>query len=236
MHKYLLSVLILTITIPALCQEKNLAKINLGSLVVKNFAFQYERALGNKTSLALGIRFQSYGKIPFQEKIRNEVNDPDIQVQNIQEGNFAITPEFRYYFGQRALKGFYVAPYARIANYRMEAPVNYNSLLSQKTAYFKGNISSVSGGILFGNQFHLGKRITLDLWLIGGHFGSSNGNLKFTASLTPQEQEDIKQTLSNTDIPLFDIQYDINSNGGTITSKGAWIGFRGLALNLGIRF
>jgi hypothetical protein len=211
-------------------------KLNLNSLVVKNFALQYEQAVGRKTSLALGVRVQPYGTVPFQDRIKDEVNDPDIQVQNIQLGNFAITPEFRYYFGRHGMKGFYVAPYARYASYKMEAPVNYNSLLTQKTAFFKGDISSFSGGLLFGNQFQIGKHIIVDLWIIGGHFGSSNGSLRFTASLTPQEQDDIRQTLANTDIPLFDISYDINSNGGTITSKGAWIGFRGLAVNLGLRF
>jgi hypothetical protein len=164
------------------------------------------------------------------------VNDPDIQVQNIQIGNFALTPEFRYYFGKQALKGLYIAPYLRYANFKMQAPVNYTSLLTQKTANFTGNISSFSGGLLIGDQFRLSKRLILDFWIIGGHFGGSNGNLSFTASLTPQEQQDIRQTLSNTKIPLFHIQYDINSNGGTITSKGAWIGFRGIAFNLGYRF
>jgi len=220
----------------ATASYSNVVKINLGSLAVKNFALQGERAVGKKISIALGIRLQPYGDLPFQQNVKDNINDPDIQVANIQIGNFAITPEFRYYFGKHALKGFYVAPYARYASFQMEAPVNYNSLLVQKTAYFKGHINSLSGGLLLGSQFNLGKRLVLDLWIIGGHFGSSNGNLRFAASLTPQEQDDIRQTLSEADIPLFNITYDINSNGGSIRSKGAWVGFRGLALNLGFRF
>ena len=214
---------------------RNVVKINLGALVVKNFALQAERSIGRKTSVALGFRVQPYGTLPFQQNVKDMVDDPDIRVDDIKLGNIAITPEFRYYFKQ-ALKGFYIAPYLRYANYDMEAPVNYTSTLIQKTAFFKGNISSFSAGVLLGSQFNLGSRFTLDFWILGGHFGTSSGDLRFTASLTPQEQEDIRQTLSQADIPLFNIEYDINSNGGTITSKGAWLGFRGLALNLGVRF
>jgi hypothetical protein len=60
--------------------------------------------------------------------------------------------------------------------------------------------------------------------------------LNFTASLTPAEQADLRSTLDNIDIPFFKIEHDINSNGGRITSKGAWAGFRGFAINLGWRF
>lgn len=76
----------------------------------------------------------------------------------------------------------------------------------------------------------------LDWWILGGHFGSSNGNLKFTAALSPSDQADLKSTLDDLDLPLFKIKYEINDKGGTISSKGAWAGFRGFGLNLGYRF
>jgi hypothetical protein len=213
----------------------NVVKINIGSLIVKNFSLQYERAVGAKTSLALGVRFQPYGNIPFQSKIEDWVNDPDIQVGQIRTGNFALTPEFRYYFKQ-SLKGLYLAPYARYASYKMEAPVNYTGLTGSKTAFFKGDIYSFSGGLLFGSQFHLGDHLILDWYIIGAHIGGSSGELNFTASLTPVEQADLRSTLDNVDIPFFQIEHEINSNGGRITSKGAWAGFRGFAINLGWRF
>jgi hypothetical protein len=215
----------------------NIIKVNLGSLAVKNFAFQYERYLGKKTSLALGIRFQPYGNIPFQSWIKDQVNDPDVQVGQMQLGNFALTPEFRYYF-RESMRGFYIAPYARYASYKMETPVVYHGSGITNTANFKGDIQSISGGLLLGSQYRLGKHFTLDWWIIGAHIGSSNGELNFTASppLTATEQADLRSTLDEVDIPFFSIEHNINANGGTITSKGAWAGFRGFALNLGFRF
>ena len=215
--------------------KKNVIKVNLGSLAVKNIALQYERAIGKKTSIALGVRFQPYGTIPFKSKIEDAVNDSDINVGSIKVGNFALTPEFRYYLGKAALKGFYIAPYARYANYKMQTPVSYTSGTSTKTALFTGNISSISGGLLMGSQFKIGKYVVLDWWILGGHFGSSNGTLDFAASLTTTEQDDLKASLADIDIPLFKIEYNIHANGGTITSKGAWAGFRGFGINLGIR-
>lgn len=214
----------------------NILKINLGAIIAKNVSVQYERAIGKKTSVGLGIRFQPFSSLPFQNLVEDAVNDPDVQIGNIKVGNFALTPEFRYYFGKTVFKGFYVAPYARYANYKMQAPVTYASLLTTKTAFFTGNISSFSGGVLLGSQFSLSKNFILDWWILGGHFGSSSGSLNFVASLTPPEQDDIRSTLDEANIPLFNIEHDINSNGGVIRSEGAWLGFRGFALNLGYRF
>jgi hypothetical protein len=217
-------------------EPKNVLKFNIGSIAVKNIAFQYERAIGEKTSLALGLRFQPYGKIPFQSWIKDQVNDPDILIGSMQMGNFALTPEFRFYFGKEALKGFYLAPYARYASYKMETPIVYRGLGTPRTAFFKGDISSFSGGLLAGSHFSLGKHFVLDWWILGAHFGGSNGQLDFTATLTPSEQADLRSTLDEVDIPFFDIEHNIHGNGGTIRSRGAWAGFRGFALNLGYRF
>ena len=214
----------------------NVVKINLGSIAVKNIALQFERAVGKKISVALGVRYQPYGTIPYKSFIEDQVDDPDVRVGDMKLGNFALTPEFRFYFGKKALKGFYIAPYVRYANFKTQAPINYTSGTDTKTAFFIGNISSISGGILLGSQIKLSKSLVLDWWILGGHFGSSNGDLKFTAALAPSGQADVKSTLDDMDIPLFKIKYDINANGGTISTKGAWAGFRGFGLNLGYRF
>jgi len=214
----------------------NIIKINIGSIAVKNIALQYERVVGKKTSVALGVRFQPNGKVPFQSWLKDQVNDPDIQVGQMQIGNFALTPEFRFYFGKEVSKGLYLAPYVRYASYQMETPVSYTGTGTTRTAIFKGNIKSFSGGLLLGNQFSLGENFVLDLWILGAHFGSSNGQLDFVEPLTPSEQADLRSTLDQVDIPFFNIEHSIHSNGGTITSKGAWAGFRGLAVNLGWRF
>ena len=215
--------------------KENIIKVNLGSLLVKNIALQYERSVGAHTTLALGIRFQPYGDVPFQSWLKDQVDEPDIQVGLMQVGNFAITPEFRYYF-KESLKGLYLAPYLRYANFKVEAPVTYTGTGTPRTAFFNGNINSFSGGLLFGSQFRLSKCLTLDWWILGAHWGGSSGQLDFVSSLSPSEQEDLRQSLDDVDIPFFDIEHEIDANGGRIRSQGAWAGFRGFAINLGWRF
>jgi hypothetical protein len=210
--------------------------MNLGSLALKNVAIQFERAIGKKTSLALGVRVEPYGSIPFKSKIEDAVDDPNVQVGSIKVGNFAFTPEFRYYLGKAALKGFYVAPYGRYANFKMQAPVSYTSGTTTKSALFTGNISSISGGLLMGSQFRISRSIVLDWWILGLHYGTSNGDLKVITPLTTQEQDDLEATLNGIDIPLFKIKSSVDANGATISSKGVWAGLRAFGINLGVKF
>ena len=98
--------------------KKNIVKLNLFSLPLKNLSLQYERGLNENMSVALGVRFQPKGSIPFQSTIRNSMDtDNDTAdagldfVNNAQISNWAITPEFRYYFGKKPLNGFYIAPF-----------------------------------------------------------------------------------------------------------------------------
>ena len=178
----------------------------MGSLAVKNIALQYERAIGKKTSLALGVRVQPYGTIPFKSTIEDAMDDPDVNVGDIKIGNFALTPEFRYYLGKAALKGFYIAPYARYARFKMQTPVSYTSGVTTKTALLTGTISSFSGGLLMGSQFRISNSIVLDWWILGGHYGSSNGNLTFSTSLSSTEQDDLRTTLDDIDIPFLKLK------------------------------
>ena len=216
--------------------KPNNIKVNLGSLLVKNFSFQYERWLGKKTSIAIGLRFQPFGKIPFQSWLKEQVNDPDIEIGNTRIGNFALTPEFRYYFGKEAFRGLYIAPYARYASYKMEAPVRYTGSGQDRTAFFRGDIYSFSAGFLLGSQYKLGEHLMLDWYIIGAHAGGSDGQLKFEAVLSPAEQANLRSTLDESDIPFFQISHFIDGNGGTVSTRGWWAGIRGFTVNLGWRF
>ena len=72
-----------TDSIPGPVIKKNIIKVNLGAIVVKNYSFQYERAVRKKMSVALGIRFQPYGSIPFKSTLEREIDDPDVKISDI---------------------------------------------------------------------------------------------------------------------------------------------------------
>lgn len=239
MKKLILAILLLPFVAEA---QKNTIKVNLSSIVVKNYHFTYERKLSKRTSLSLGVRFMPFGNVPFQSQIEKIVDDPDVNIGGYQMGNTAITPEFRIYMSRKGQRGFYIAPYGRYASFKMAVPISYYStsggVTVKKEAQFEGKITSISGGLMFGMQYPLGKRLVLDIWLVGGHYGSSSGDLNaiMTPPLNAQEQANLKQQLDEIDPKPFRFTNTVSANGAQIRSDGPWAGVRGLGINLGFRF
>ena len=224
---------------PAFAQKlNNTIKVNASSLALKNFSFQYERGITRHISFALGVRVEPKGDIPFKSTIENAVKNGDFDFDKLQIGNTAITPELRFYLGHGRNRGFYIAPYARYASFKLTLPVNYQSGSGTSEALFDGKVTSFSGGVLFGMQYTFGKVVVLDIWLIGAHYGSSNGTATFISpqQLSQQEQESLQEKLDEVKIKPFDFSGTVNDHGAVAQTKGPWVGVRALGINLGIRF
>jgi hypothetical protein len=54
------------------------------------------------------------GPIPYQKTLESYINSSEINFNNMQMGNTAITPELRIYLSLKKMKGFYIAPYAKL--------------------------------------------------------------------------------------------------------------------------
>ncbi len=229
--------------------QKNAVKLNLSSLTIRNYHVQYERKILPKMTLNLGLRIMPKGGLPMEESFKNLLpelfEDPDFKIGDFEIGNTAITLEPRFYLSKKAMKGFYIAPYARYASFDLGLPFSYSydqdptagvSVVT-KTAKFNGKINSFSGGLMFGTQFNIAKRLVLDIWWIGGHYGSSSGDLNLNVALPTQEERDaLKNTLDGFDPSPFKFESSVNANGAVIKSDGPWAGIRGLGINLGFKF
>lgn len=233
--------------------QKNAVKVNLSSLALRNYHFQYERKLVSKLTLNVGVRVMPKGGLPLESQLRSyfpEIFDnANLDVGKFTIGNTAITLEPRIYLSKKAMKGFYVAPYARYSSFDLGLPLkyHYSQVVSgttynyEKTGVFNGKINAFSGGLMFGTQFNIAKRIVLDIWWIGGHYGTSSGDLVLNASLpTPEERQGLQTAIDNykNDVKPFKIDQvgPVTSNGATLTSSGPWAGLRGLGINLGFKF
>ncbi|MBK8685285.1 MAG: DUF3575 domain-containing protein [Bacteroidetes bacterium] len=218
-------------------ERKNCVKLNLTGLAFRNIGVQYERALGGKISVAAQIRFMPKGSLPLTNSIDNWASD-STNLYDIKVGSFAITPEFRFY-PRHAMKGFYLAPYLRYRNLSMDAPVEYvdNQGLNQKLD-MTGRLSSFGGGLMIGVHFNIGKMVSLDWFIIGAHYMASSGEFKANTSkaLTPQEQADIREDLSNNQSDLFKYTYTVDANNVNVKGSFGAVGFRGMGLNIGFRF
>lgn len=221
--------------------DKNILKVNLLSLPFKNIHVQYERAFSNKMSFALGVRMMPKSGIPFKNTIISLAEDDDElvnQIDNFKTSNFAITPEIRFYMGKKALKGFYIAPFARYSKYTVSMPFEYtDDNNNTNTIDLSGDLTTFTGGIQFGSQFKLSKAVYLDWWILGPQYGTSNGNVDGKKALTQEEQDDIRESLEDmtADLPLIKATYQVDGNGVRGNIKGPWGGVRA-GLALGIRF
>ena len=237
--KYALIAAYVMFSVSAFSQKlENTLKVNVSSLALKNFSFQYERGLTKHVSFALGVRVEPKGNIPLQSLAENVFDKGDFNLDALQMGNTAITPEIRFYLGTGRNRGFYIAPYARYAKFNLTLPVTFTTNSGQDQALFDGHVTSFSGGVLFGMQYTFGKVIVLDIWMLGGHYGSSNGNAIFTPSepLSNDEQQGLRDKLNGISIKPFTFTSTVSSSGATIATTGPWVGLRALGINLGVRF
>ncbi len=225
-------------------QQINFIKVNLTAIPLKNYSIQYERTITRKFSFAIAFRTMPSTTIPFKNQIIKAVgaDDPDTKetIEKLKISNFAVTPEARFYLSKKGFgRGFYIAPFYRFATFKTNDLVfSYEDSANNKsTINLNGKLTSNTVGLLFGIQKNLGKRLCLDLWLFGPHYGSGTGNFNGISStaLTPNEQDDLRAQLENIDIPLTDKTVNVTANGASLKLDGPWGGVRA-GISIGVRF
>lgn len=222
--------------------KKNILKINITSLPIANYHFQFERVLSKKISFALGYRSMPLGGVPFKDNIVSATGgDADMQktLDQLLISNSAITPELRWYPGKKGYgRGFYIAPFARLGKFHGEGVKIEFSKTGGGTdnISLSGDLSSTTFGLMFGAQWSLGKRLCLDWQIIGPHYGSGSGALKGATSFTlgTLEQNSIRDALSNVNIPLTTATSEVSSNSVKLNLSGPWAGVRA-GLSLGFK-
>ena len=247
---FILALLIkLQVNAQKLIGGNNIIKGNLTSFALKNYHLSFERSLNHFMSVSASYRYMPKGSLPLQAIAKKYIDNPAINFDLFQMGNNALTFESRFYLGLQKMSGFYIAPYARFADFDLSVPVEYTytpegSFIAPtpitKSANLDGVIKSTSYGAYIGLQKQLLTKLVIDIWFIGGHFGSSNGSLNFVApqdaKLPTQAVSALQKALDDTKVSPFEITSKVNQNGATADMKGPWAGFRGLGVSLGLRF
>ncbi len=252
--KKLLFILALIVSLQVNAQKliggNNIIKGNLTSFALKNYHISYERSLNHFMSVSASYRYMPKGSLPLQSIAKKYIDNPAINLDLFQMGNNALTFESRFYLGLQKMSGFYIAPYARFANFDLSVPVEYTYTPDKsvgaiigndpitKTAGLNGTIMSTSYGAYFGLQKQLLTKLVIDIWFIGGHYGNSTGNLSFVApeKLPSQAVDALQKTLDDTKVSPFELKSKVTQNGATADMKGPWAGIRGLGISLGLRF
>ena len=232
------------VTADAVKISKNFIKFNITSALIKNYSLQYERVLSRGVSIAVTFRMMPESGIPYTDNIFRwfDITDPETQdiIENTIIGNYAITPEIRFYSGKKKYgNGFYFALFYRYGQYTVNnALLPYDTDLGdQVTLNTSGNVSSHTGGFMLGAQWALGKHICLDWWIIGPHFGVSSGDMISLSSspLSEVDQQDIADNLNGIDIPMFKQTVNVTADKVSMIFDGPWAGIRA-GLSIGVKF
>lgn len=216
-------------------QPKNLVKLNILGLTVGSFSAQYERAFTPHVSLALGVRVQPKRGLVFRSAVENWADATDSLDKAILNttrfSSWAITPEFRCYFGRRPSNGFYVAPFVRIEGYKLSWAYDFREASGQITnVRADGKVNTFSGGLMLGAQWHLGANILLDWWIGGPAIGTMNLDLTGSGNidrLSPDDKRRLVTQIENIELPGgTHPNADIRNNTVEVIGKINYTSFR----------
>jgi len=225
---------------------QNIVKMNVSSLIVKNFSFQYERVLTPKLSACLGIRLMPKGGMPFSGTLASKIDDDDDDaakqfIKKMDMGGWAITPELRYYFGKGYGKGFYLSVFGRYERFDLNSVYAYKDDNNVTTNIaFDGHYSSTGIGLMIGSQFMLGSRVTLDWWILGPYYARPKADLNGSGfNLSNEDRDQLQEDIDGVEIDLlsFKTTAAVTNTTATIKVGGSSAPLvRGFGLCLGVRF
>lgn len=254
--------LLLITFLPAICfsQEvkikKNIVKISLTSLAYKGISFEYERVLNQKFSVAATINYREkaalnlpdFGQRFLKWYAANQYNISldNVDFSQLSMGNFAIAPELKYYFKNRAANGAYLSTYLKSNTYDLVLPTQFSvSLRGQNiTLTYPANFSvkSYSVGLKIGYQHQLWKQLYFDIFLQEGY----DAIVKITSDtqqdlsiLTTDEQLTVRQKVYDTyNLPPQKFDVIVNNSGINISQKEnvSALSIPFLGVNLGFAF
>src|SRR5690606_19330143 len=186
--------------------KRHIIKLNIPSLAVTTFSFQYEFFPVNWMSLSLGYKFTPNRDMVFKDKVIDLIGDShdtealdDPLTRFFDDFEFkgnAITPEVRFYLGQGYGKGFYLGPFVRFDNYKFTSVYPFSTYLDDYIIDFEGKYKAFGYGLNIGSQFPIGKHFTIDTFL-GPYFSNIKIDLNSSSDyyLTDEEVEEFRNEL-----------------------------------------
>lgn len=155
--------------------------LNLPSLAVNNISLQGEYVIKDNISASLGVAY-NYPKGTFFGNTDNLKN----YRKNIRGIRF--TPEFRFYPGKQAPKGFYIGPYVRYMNYGTYWPgqIKRDSIVFvDYTARLR--LTEIGIGGQLGYQFLIKEKLSIDLMIFGPRYSHYELTGIFTGLINAEE-------------------------------------------------
>lgn len=225
--------------------NRTVVKINLSGVVIKSFTAQYERILNRHSSITLSASLSPNAPLPFKQALMDQYGENEDARRAINSTLFTKrigTLEYRFYVAGHAPTGWYIAPFVRYIN--MDIAQDYTYTPSDDIlhhANLKARFNAGGAGVLLGYQWMFGKRVGLDLWLLGPFYGTNVkadfvGNDPLWPSLKPADVVKLEKDIENTKLPLYSVEATMNLPTITAHLDGPYYGIRAFGLALSYRF
>ena len=229
--------------------SKNRLKINVSSLFLNNYSFSYERSLTRKISFVAGYRLMpktQLGNITLVKRIIDQVAKDGDGIKNdinkIGISNNCFTGELRFYTGHKpGPRGVYLSLYGRYSQFNIDYAYEYETGSKTFAIPIKASSRMWGAGLMIGAQWLIARRITLDWYILGGHYGSIKGDASGTAdlsSMSSADKEGVKEDLEGL-ISIGDKKFvtaTVTNQGVQARIDGPMVGLRGAGINIGIAF
>ena len=219
-------------------KSRNVIKVALAPLILKNYSLYFERAIHKNVSFSIGGSYMPTRGLP--SFITNYANDTTGTLSNISFSGLSIVPELRIYPGAKirheAPHGFYFTLYVKYSSYKADFPFTYKESGNTYTYNFSGNYTGIGAGIMLGHQWIIGEHFSIDWWLSGAHFGNLYSTFTMTnSSLSSINQPQFIKDIGNISFPQGEVNTEISGNTAKLTIDAPFIGFRS-GFTLGIAF
>jgi len=150
--------------------------------------------------------------------------------------SFSAVIEHRFYLGQNAPRGFYLAPYTRYNNFGITRTTE-NADNEFKTTV-KGSIGGLGLGAAAGVQFRLGDFLTLDATLAGVDFKWMRGTLTYSSDDPENDVAAFRDKVQEAvgDIPFIGSKLIPAIEGNTVKVRTPGVLMPGYRFNLTLNY
>lgn len=227
---------------------RHFIKLNLPSLAIKTFSFQYEFFPTDFLSISLAYKFTPKRGMIFKDQVTkiikesgdygDEVDTPVNKfLEDLTFSKSTITPEVRFYLGKGYGKGFYIGPFIRFDNAKFNSVYLFNGLTDDYNIDFEGKLSSFGYGLNFGTQYPIGKHLTLDIF-IGPYLSNLKINTNSTSNynLSEADVQSLREELEDFELPNGTTEIEVTNNSAKVKLTAKNFPNLRAGIALGLRF
>ena len=191
-------------------QEKNHIGIDPFSPVFGTIQVHYERGINENMSLSLSLGFKaSSGVFKLSGLETEKIITDDFNFKGIK-----IMPEYRWYFQNQGLSGFFTGAYFKYQNYTNAIDGSYIDNASEtNTIDLEGKIKTIALGLQLGYKLIVKKQFFIDFLIIGPGLSFNTFEIKENAPIPDGFYNDLSEAISNYGIFGFiDTNFKIDAN------------------------